>query len=77
MHITLSFLHVSIRFLGDINELPTIGSISCEIASVLIGRTFALIPGPRWWNPGPFNLVWKSLGCVDYAFQTYHPPLTH
>ncbi|EFP76562.2 uncharacterized protein PGTG_02023 [Puccinia graminis f. sp. tritici CRL 75-36-700-3] len=27
-----------------------------QIASVLIGRSCALIPGPRWWNPGPFSL---------------------
>ncbi|OAV87222.1 hypothetical protein PTTG_09864, partial [Puccinia triticina 1-1 BBBD Race 1] len=26
------------------------------IASVLIGRSCAFIPGPRWWNPGPFGL---------------------
>ncbi|EHS64094.1 uncharacterized protein PGTG_20797 [Puccinia graminis f. sp. tritici CRL 75-36-700-3] len=27
-----------------------------QIASVLIGRSCALIPGPRWWNPGPYSL---------------------
>ncbi|KAA1119099.1 hypothetical protein PGT21_015097 [Puccinia graminis f. sp. tritici] len=27
-----------------------------QIASVVIGRGCALIPGPRWWNPGPFSL---------------------
>ncbi|WAQ82454.1 hypothetical protein PtA15_2A771 [Puccinia triticina] len=27
-----------------------------QIASVLIGRSCAFIPGPRWWNPGPFSL---------------------
>ncbi|KAH9449151.1 hypothetical protein Pst134EB_019985 [Puccinia striiformis f. sp. tritici] len=27
-----------------------------QIAAVIIGRSCALIPGPNWWNPGPFSL---------------------
>ncbi|KAH9444306.1 hypothetical protein Pst134EA_032360 [Puccinia striiformis f. sp. tritici] len=27
-----------------------------QIATVIIGRSCALIPGPNWWNPGPFSL---------------------
>ncbi|CAH7684195.1 putative oligopeptide transporter [Phakopsora pachyrhizi] len=27
-----------------------------QITCMLLGRLFALIPGPKWWNPGPFGL---------------------
>ncbi|KAA1086192.1 hypothetical protein PGTUg99_019505 [Puccinia graminis f. sp. tritici] len=26
------------------------------IAAVILGRGCALIPGPKWWNPGPYTL---------------------
>ncbi|EGG05733.1 putative oligopeptide transporter [Melampsora larici-populina 98AG31] len=27
-----------------------------QITSMLLGRGLALIPGPKWWNPGPFSI---------------------
>ncbi|KAA1095175.1 hypothetical protein PGT21_036365 [Puccinia graminis f. sp. tritici] len=27
-----------------------------QIAAVILGRGCALIPGPKWWNPGPYTL---------------------
>ncbi|KAG0146029.1 hypothetical protein CROQUDRAFT_45020 [Cronartium quercuum f. sp. fusiforme G11] len=27
-----------------------------QITSMLFGRGLALIPGPKWWNPGPFSI---------------------
>ncbi|KAI9626794.1 hypothetical protein H4Q26_017700 [Puccinia striiformis f. sp. tritici PST-130] len=46
MPIKLPFLQVDVR--------TTVSSI--QIAAVIIGRSCALIPGPSWWNPGPFSL---------------------
>ncbi|WAR53187.1 hypothetical protein PtB15_2B618 [Puccinia triticina] len=37
--------------------LSAFGVSVTQIASVVIGRGCALIPGPGWWNPGPFGLV--------------------
>ncbi|OAV89875.1 hypothetical protein PTTG_06169 [Puccinia triticina 1-1 BBBD Race 1] len=34
----------------------TIKMMFLQIASVILGRGFALIPGPEWWNPGPYTL---------------------
>ncbi|KAH9825132.1 putative oligopeptide transporter [Melampsora americana] len=27
-----------------------------QITSMLLGRGLALLPGPKWWNPGPFSI---------------------
>ncbi|WAQ88752.1 hypothetical protein PtA15_10A171 [Puccinia triticina] len=27
-----------------------------QIVAFIIGRSVALLPGPQWWNPGPFSL---------------------
>ncbi|KAG0148358.1 hypothetical protein CROQUDRAFT_41489 [Cronartium quercuum f. sp. fusiforme G11] len=35
-----------------------------QITTFLLGRALALIPGPKWWNPGPFNIKETTIASV-------------
>ncbi|KAI8446191.1 OPT oligopeptide transporter protein-domain-containing protein [Phakopsora pachyrhizi] len=32
-----------------------VGAVILQIFTVIFGFLFSLIPGPKWWNPGPFG----------------------
>ncbi|CAH7690062.1 OPT oligopeptide transporter protein-domain-containing protein [Phakopsora pachyrhizi] len=38
--------------------------LSLQLASLIIGRCLHYIPGPRWWNPGPFTIKENVLSAI-------------
>ncbi|KAI7957478.1 hypothetical protein MJO28_004573 [Puccinia striiformis f. sp. tritici] len=45
-----------------------------QITAMLLGRAAALIPGPKWWNPGPFGMketVFSSLIATSASVGAY------
>jgi hypothetical protein len=31
--------------------------LQIQLACLLVGRSLQNIPGPTWWNPGPYSIV--------------------